>query len=292
MNIPICIPTYKRSHIIISKTLNLLNRLEYPQENIFVVVGIDKEQDYWDYYDSITELYPNVNIIVGDNCEALASQLNYIRNEVLEDKQLGIIMDDDIEDIEVRKDEKTLIPITKEQLEIFLCICPNLMREHEVGLCGVNSTGNPFYMSDKVKLCKTNICGGFQLFFNEPNINLTINQGTDAYESCWYLDKYTNNIKVDFITIKTKLFSVGGLYDYRQDKVKTHKDYLYVAESFPKYLTYYTWEEGESIGITKDNKPVVIPKSRQSKLTIELKWKRFPSLELRKIEDFYYNIYD
>ena len=130
----------------------------------------------------------------------------------------------------------------------------------------------------------------FQLFFNEPNINLKINQGTDAYESCWYLDKYTNNIKVDFITIKTKLFSVGGLYNYRKDKVKTTKDYLFVAESFPQYLDYYTWVDGDTMGITSNGEPIKIPKSRKDKLLIELKWKRFPSLELRKIEDFYYNI--
>jgi hypothetical protein len=101
MNIPIVIPTYKRSHLIISRTLNLLERLEYPQENIFVVVGCfeDQEFDYWDYFNSITELYPDVNILVGDNSNAKASQLNFIRNELLEPNQLALILDDDIVDI-------------------------------------------------------------------------------------------------------------------------------------------------------------------------------------------------
>tara|TARA_R110002020_G_scaffold115052_4_gene264661 strand:- start:69 stop:932 length:864 start_codon:yes stop_codon:yes gene_type:complete len=287
MNIPIVIPTYKRSHLIISRTLNLLARLEYPQNNIFVVVGCNEEMDYWDYHNAITELYPNVNLLVGDNSDALASQLNFIRNELLEDKQLAIIMDDDIEDILVRQDGKRLATITKDQLEKFLCIAPNLMREFNVGLCGVNSTGNPFYMSDKVKLCKTCIGGFFQLFFNEPDINLKINQGCDAYESCYFLDKYENNIKFDFITIKTKFFNVGGLYDYRLDKKKTHQDYLYVAKSYPKYLEYYEWEEGSNKGIDSNGKEVKIPKSRQDKLTIELKWKRFSSKTLRVKEDVF-----
>ena len=289
MNIPIVIPTYKRSHLIISRTLNLLERLEYPQENIFVVVGCfeDQEFDYWDYFNSITELYPDVNILVGDNSNAKASQLNFIRNELLEPNQLALILDDDIEDILVREDDKILRPITKDQFEKFLCVAPNLMRVHNIGLCGVNTKGNPFYMSDKVKLCKSCVCGGFQLFFNEPDINLTINQGTDAYESCYYLEKYEFNLKFDFMTIKTKLFSVGGLYDYRQNKQKTHQDYLHVAKTYPQYLDYYTWEEGSSTGLDNNGKEVKIPKSRQKELTIELKWKRTQSKTLRVKEDIF-----
>lgn len=287
MKIPICIPTYKRSHLIISRTLNLLERLEYNQTDIFVVVGCDNEEDYWDYYNSITEIYPNVNILVGDNWDALASQLNFIRNELLEPNQLAMILDDDIEDMLVREDDKPLRPITKDEFEKFLCVAPNLMREFNIGLCGVNSSGNSFYMSDKVKLCKSCICGGFQLFFNEPDINLTINQGTDAMESCYYLDKYGYNLKFDFITIKTKLFSVGGLYNYRLNKQKTHEDYLHVAKTYPQYLDYYTWGDGEEIGVDNKGKVVKIPKSRQNKLTIELRWIRKVSQVVRVKEDIF-----
>ena len=287
MNIDLFIPTYKRSHIILSKTLMVLASVNYPQENIFIVVGIDSEKDYWDYYDVINPIYPNINILVGDNCDAKASQLNHIRNDILEDNQLAIIMDDDIEDILVRKDEKTLVPITQEQFENFLDIAPNLMREYKVGLCGVNSSGNPYYMSDCAKLCCSNICGGFQLFFNEQNINLKINQGTDAFESCYYLDKFKYNLKFDFMTIKTKLFAVGGLYDYRKDMKKTYTDYLTVAKTYPQYLNYYTWELGASEGVDNLGKTVKIPKSRRTKLNIELKWKRTRSIKLRKKEDVF-----
>ena len=289
MKIPICIPTYKRSHLIISRTLNLLERLEYNQNDIFVVVGCyeDQEFDYWDYYNAITEIYPDVNILVGDNCDAKASQLNFIRRELLEPNQLAMILDDDIEDVLVKEEEKPLRPIKKDEFEKFLCIAPNLMREFNIGLCGVNSSGNGFYMSDKVKLCKSCICGGFQLFFNEPDINLTINQGTDAYESCYYLDKYGFNLKFDFITIKTKLFSVGGLYNYRLNKQKTHEDYLYVAKTYPQYLDYYTWGDGEEIGVDNNGKVVKIPKSRQNKLTIELRWIRTVSQVVRIKEDIF-----
>ena len=287
MNIPIFILTYQRSHIILSKTLKVLDSLNYPQENIFIMVGINTEKDYWDYYDVINPIYPNINILVGDNSNSLASQLSYIRTEMLDDKQLGIIMDDDIDSIEVRQDEKTLLPITQNQFEIFLDVAPNLMRQHEVGLCGVNSSGNPFYMSDTAKLCCSNICGGFQLFFNEPNINLKINQGNDAYASCYYLDKYKYNLKFDFITIKTKLFAVGGLYDYRKDMKKTYTDYLIVAQTYPQYIDYYTWELGASEGVDNLGNLVKIPKSRRNKLNIELKWKRTKSIKVRKKEDLF-----
>lgn len=287
MNIPIIIPSYQRSNIILSKTLNFLKRIQYPENNIFVVVGCNEENEFWDYYNSITNLYPDVNILVGDNSNYLASQLNFIRNELLEDNQLALILDDDIDDILVREEKKTLRAITKDEFEKFLCIVPNLMRVHNIGLCGVNSSSNPLYMSDKARLCKICICGGFQLFFNIPDINLTINQGTDAFESCYYLDKYDYNLKIDFMTIKTKLFSVGGLYDYRQDKDKTHQDYLQVAKTFPQYLDYYTWEEGAETGLDNKGEVVNIPKSRKNKLTIELKWKKFPSKTIRKKEDMF-----
>ena len=284
----IAIPTYQRSNIILCKTLHLLERLKVPRKNIFVVVGADNDEDMFnDYYDNISSMYEGVNIIVGDNSNCKASQLNFIRTELFEEKQLGLILDDDLDDILVRVDEKTLRPITAEEFDTTICISSNLMREHNIGLCGVNSSGNAFYMSDKVKLCKSVICGGFQLFFNEPNLILDLNQGTDAYESCWYLDKYKNNLKIDFLTIKTKLFSAGGLYDYRLDKEKTHQDYLTVAKTYPQYLDYHTWKEGEEIGINNYGVEVKIPKSRQNKLTIELKWKRFPSTEVRKKEDYF-----
>ena len=287
MTIPIVIPTYKRAHIIITKTLNLLERLKYPQSDIFVVVGANNEDEFNEYLDVISSMYPDVNIILGDNSNGKASQLNFIRTELLEDKQLSIIMDDDIDEILVAKDKKTLLPMTPEQFDTFLCIAPNLMREFNIGLCGVNHTGNPFYMGDKVRLCKTIICGGFQLFFNEPELNLKINQGNDAYESCWYLDKFKDNLKFDFITIKTKLFTAGGFYDIRQDKERTNKEYKSVALEYPQYLDYYEWKEGESTGTDSKGNIVKIPKSRQKNLTLELRWKKLPSKTLRNKEDIY-----
>ena len=287
----IAIPTYQRSNIILCKTLHLLERLKVPRQNIFVVVGADKDEDMFnDYFDNINSMYEGVNIIIGDNSNALASQLNFIRNELFEENQLGLILDDDLDDILVRIDDKTLRPITAEEFDNAICISSNLMREYNIGLCGINSTGNSFYMSDKVKLCKTNICGGFQIFFNEPNINLKINQGTDAYESCYYLDKYQYNLKIDFLTFKTKLFSAGGLYEYRLNEEKTHNDYLTVAKTYPQYLDYYTWKLGETTGIDNNKKEVKIPVSRRNKLTIELKWKRFPSKQVRKKEDYFLSI--
>jgi hypothetical protein len=290
-NLNIAIPTYQRSNIILCKTLFLLERLKVPRKNIFVVVGCNDDEDMFnDYFDNINSMYPGVNVIVGDNCDALASQLNFIRTELFEDKQLGLILDDDLDDILVRVDEKTLRPITAEEFDTAICISSNLMREHNIGLCGVNSSGNAFYMSDKVKLCKSCICGGFQLCFNEPDLNLSINQGGDAYESCWYLDKYQYNLKIDFLTIKTKLFSPGGLYEYRLNEEQTHNDYLKVAKTYPEYLDYYTWKKGETKGIDNNEKEVKIPVSRRNKLTIELKWKRFPSKQVRKKEDYFLSI--
>ena len=286
MNIPIIIPSYQRSNIILSKTLNFLKRIQYPENNIFVVVGCNEENQFWDYFNSINYLYPSVNILVGDNSNYKASQINFIRNELLEDNQLAILIDDDIEDLLVKEDNK-LIPITKEQFEKVLCIVPNLMREYKIGLSGINNSGNAFYMNETVRLCKSCICGGFQIFFNQKDLNLTINQGVDAFESCYYLDKYEYNLKIDFITFKTKLFSVGGLYDYRQDKEQTYKDYLQVAKTYPQYLDYYTWKDGDSIGLDNKGKIVKIPKSRQDKLTIELKWKRTKSKIVRKKEDMF-----
>ena len=79
------IPTYKRPHIILSHTLKLLERLEIPQKDIFIVVGCDDENDFNEYFYPINDLYPSINILVGDNSNCLASQLNFIRNELLEE---------------------------------------------------------------------------------------------------------------------------------------------------------------------------------------------------------------
>ena len=288
MNIPIVIPTYQRPHVLLSNTLAFLNRIKYNQSNIFVVVG-GTEGEYNEYLDVITSIYPNINVLIGDNWDALASQLNFIKSELLEEGQTAIIMDDDIKSIVVKyKDE--LNEITESQFITFIELSIGLMSENNVGLCGVNSNDNAFYMRDYIRLCKSNICGGFQLFINHRDLHLDINQGSDAYESCWYLDKYEYNLKWDFIGITTKLFNAGGLYDYRKDKEKTHADYLKVAETYPQYLDYYTWNLNESMGISNLGKEVKIPVSRRKELTIELKWKRQPSKKVRHIDDWIDNI--
>tara|TARA_Y100001972_G_scaffold127034_1_gene182606 strand:+ start:2391 stop:3245 length:855 start_codon:yes stop_codon:yes gene_type:complete len=280
------IPTYKRSHTILSHTLKLLERLNIPQKDIFVVVGCDDENDYNEYFYPINELYPSINILVGDNSNYKASQSNFIRTELLEDRQIACIIDDDIEDVLIKVNDK-LEPITPDDFKKFYETGFNLMRGYNCeGLMGVNSTGNPFYMSDKVKLCKSCICGGLQFCFNEPELHLNINQGADAYESCWYLDKYGYNLKYDFITIKTKLFKEGGLFDYRKNISQTHNDYLSVALKYPKYLSYYTWNLGDDEGVDNHGNKVKIPKSRTNKLTIELKWLRSKSEVIRTYDDF------
>jgi len=288
MNIPLVIPSYQRPHVLLSNTLAFLNRIKYNQSDIFVVVG-GTEGEYNEYLDVITSIYPNINVLIGDNSNAKASQLNFIKSELLEEGQTAIIMDDDIKSIVVKyKDE--LNEITESQFITFIELSIGLMSENNVGLCGVNSNDNAFYMRDYIRLCKSCICGGFQLFINHRELNLDINQGSDAYESCWYLDKYNFNIKWDFIGITTKLFNAGGLYDYRKDKALTHADYLKVAETYPQYLDYYTWNLNESMGISNLGKEVKIPVSRRKELTIELKWKRQPSKKVRHIDDWIDNI--
>ena len=54
-----------------------------------------------------------------------------------------------------------------------------------------------------------------------------------------------------------------------------------------RYLNYYTWEEGASTGVDNNGKEVKIPVSRRNKLTIELKWKRYPSTQVGKMEDYF-----
>ena len=288
MNIPLVIPSYQRPHVLLSNTLAFLNRIKYNQSDIFVVVG-GTEGEYNEYLDVITSIYPNINVLIGDNWDAKASQLNFIKSELLEEGQTAIIMDDDIKSIVVKyKDE--LNEITESQFITFIELSIGLMSEHNVGLCGVNSNDNAFYMRDYIRLCKSNICGGFQLFINHRDLHLDINQGSDAYESCWYLDKYNFNIKWDFIGITTKLFNAGGLYDYRKDKSLTHADYLKVANTYPHYLDYYTWNLNESMGISNLGKEVKIPVSRRKELTIELKWKRQPSKKIRHIDDWVDNV--
>ena len=105
MNIPIVIPTYQRPHVLLSNTLAFLNRIKYNQSNIFVVVG-GTEGEYNEYLDVITSIYPNINVLIGDNWDAKASQLNFIKSELLEEGQTAIIMDDDIKSMVVKyKDE-------------------------------------------------------------------------------------------------------------------------------------------------------------------------------------------
>jgi cellulose synthase/poly-beta-1,6-N-acetylglucosamine synthase-like glycosyltransferase len=90
MHIPkIVIPSYNRVDCLKEKTLNTLNRYNYPKDSIYIFV-VDDE------YEIYKSEFPEYNVIVG--LKGLMNQRNFITDYFPENEEL-VCMDDDIEEI-------------------------------------------------------------------------------------------------------------------------------------------------------------------------------------------------
>ena len=225
------IPSYDRPLELKLKTLSTLKRYGIDKDKIFVFVANNEE-----YNKYVGMLDPDTykDIIVGE--KGIRNQRKYI-SKFFQTNIHIISMDDDIEEIYFRLNEKEQIVI--EDLNNFINDAENKMKENGAYLWGVYPVNNPYFMPKKeISTDLQFVIGVFHGYINRheedlyPNI---LSESKEDYEqSILFYKKDKSIIRFNNIRFKTKFNAVGGLGKDRFDMNKLAQDYL--KETYPTFI--------------------------------------------------------
>jgi len=210
----IAIPSYKRSMVLLYRTLNFLERNSIDPKLIYIFII---EEDKEDYDQIPTYLYNKM--VVG--VKGIVKQREFIENYFKEGDHI-VSLDDDIQDLIFAKPEEEI------PLDEFLNNAFELCKKESAFIWGVYPVGNPFY-ANRNKWYSTHltfIIGCFYGFINRPNKEelkgILTNNKEDIEKSIryWYCDKKV--IRFNTVCVKTKYMGkdgggLGRLEDRLQD---------------------------------------------------------------------------
>lgn len=226
----VAVPSYKRSDVIMDKTLATLRRGGVALSDIYIFVVDDEKELY-------QAACPGYQIIVG--LLGLVQQRAFIQGFFSEQDTI-LMMDDDIEQIWRPIDSKTKQEITD---------IPNLISQMKmrmisegVSICGIYpcnnlkfALGNPEITTDFRYLV-----GAMYLIKNlrMPEVQLDVSDSAsheDKIRSIKYYQKERKTLRYNWVQIRTRYFAKGGLDSpNRLSKHKSEAEALCLR--FPQYL--------------------------------------------------------
>lgn len=231
MHYYIAIPSYKRVEMLKEKTLALLERYNISSEIVTIFVA-DKEE-YKIYREALPDKWRN--IVVG--VKGMVGIRNFMINYYNEGDRV-VFMDDDLESIEVKVNDKKTKPI--DDLNKFIIYAWQLCDKYNCGLWGINAVLNPFYMKNTITLDLKFIVGCF--------FGMRISRGILCSDACPVKIDYELTIKFyirdgrvlrfNYIAPKTNYYhNQGGLSEFdRKTLSKQAADYL--VATYPMYCEY------------------------------------------------------
>jgi len=231
----IAVPSYKRPVTIQNKTLKVFEQHNIPPER--VTIWVANEEEFESYDKALGDHKYGRNISIG--VPTIGAQRNHIEKSYPEGTYL-MMFDDDIEEVQRRKDEKTLVPIDDLYSEI---IEQGFNKCVEVGAktFGIYAASNAYFMKDRVytKLCYV-IASMFGVIVEHDDYLARVTNHGEDYE--YSLRQYVKNgvlCRLDNYTVKSNYYKEeGGLQTVRT------KEYVYesidkIAKMFPDLCTMY-----------------------------------------------------
>jgi len=202
MTYVIAIPSYKRSMILLYKTLNFLERNSIDSNLIYIFIVAEDKDDYMQI-----PRYLYKELVIG--VKGIVPQREFIENYFYEGDHI-VSIDDDIQDLIFSKPEEEI------SLNEFFTEAFNLCKKEDAYIWGVYPVANPFY-ANRNKWYSTHltfIIGCFYGFINRPKreeLKCTLTNNKEDYERCikyWYYDKKV--IRFNTVCVKTKYCGTDG----------------------------------------------------------------------------------
>ena len=231
----IACPSYQRSKTIQDKTFKVFEKHNIPPERVTVFVANEEEEAV--YKEALAGHKYGGNIVVG--VPTIGAQRNWIEKYYPEGTYL-MMFDDDIEQVQRRKDEKTLEPIDDLYTEI---IEQGFKNCEELGAktFGIYAAANAYFMKDRVysKLCYI-IASMFGVICDhDKHLDRVTNHGEDYEYSLRQYVKHGVLCRLDKYTVKSNYYKEeGGLQTIRTEQY-VHDSITKIAEMFPDLCSMY-----------------------------------------------------
>jgi len=236
----VAIPSFKRSDIIQTHTLAVLNKHNINPSHITIFVANQEENDI--YKKSIPQNLYN-NIVIG--VEGLKNQRNFISEYYPEGSHI-VEMDDDIKKImqlvvkkqtstKSMKTAKTVKPV--EDLDAFIRRAFEMCVESNIFLWGVYPLINPYFMTYKITKDLRFIVGPMWGMINRhrQDLKLTVDEKENSERTLqfWVADGAV--LRFNNVGIETKYYkNQGGMQAEGKDrKVEALKSVYYLNKMYP-----------------------------------------------------------
>jgi len=224
----IAIPSYKRSEIIQSKTLAVLERYDIPPEQVTIFVASQEE------YETYSDAIKGIQIIVA--LPGLAAARNFIMDYFPVGKRI-LFMDDDIEKFIERTDEGT-----KVELESFTeMVDMGFAKAKQVNCClwGLSAVPNPFFMKRTISTHLKFIIGSCFGMINpgssgDGGIHLDFSEKEDYLRTLLCYERDGAVVRINYVSPVTKYYKHGGGMQTNANRVKDQETAVeYLVDRWP-----------------------------------------------------------
>jgi len=245
----IAIPSYKRSDIIQTHTLAVLNRHKIKPE--FITIFVANQEEY-DIYKSTLPSFLYNNIVIGQL--GLKNQRNFI-SEYYPGGKYIVEMDDDIksimqlvvkrknESMKIRqKSQKSTTTIKKtvkpiEDLDAFIRRAFEMCTESNIFLWGVYPLVNPHFMTYKITTDLRFIVGPMWGMINRhrKDLQLTVDEKENSERTLQFWTADGAVLRFNNVGIETKYYkNKGGMQDEGKNrKEEALKSVYYLNKMYP-----------------------------------------------------------
>lgn len=214
MSYVVAVPSYKRPDAIGKKTLATLGRLGVDPRIVTVYVATEAERDVY-FHTMPHGLYGHI--------EVTAPGLGPSRNEIMrrhEKDQAILFCDDDINELLVRVDEKTIRPLANGSE--FIEQAFETTHNFHMGLWGVYAVKNPYFMKPTVSNDLKYINGTFYGVFNTHDEDMFVSLTTkeDWERSIKFYLRDGGVVRFNYVATLTRYYDEpGGLHDLRTEEI-------------------------------------------------------------------------
>lgn len=229
----VCVPSYKRPHILKQKTMKLLERLQNNLSEVDVIVETDEMAE--EYRKHIGD---EVNIIVS-NTDGIKEKRNFVRDyyQNKTDVDYLICLDDDIDEL-LDYDK----PITREAFIDMVEKGFTMCEEKGFKLWGVSAFNNSYYLERNISTNLRYICGAFWGLIIDRDLPVLQTQFNHYEDFCFTCQHYLRDkgvLRFNWIALKTKYFNPdGGISDWyggnENRRVAQKNDAKVFTELYPK----------------------------------------------------------
>lgn len=242
MKFKIAIPTIARAETIKNKTINYLSKtdIDFKEVDLFLSDG-----DELDAYKKSLKEYP-INFIVT-NKKHVNTQRNFIV-DYYKEGQLVLGIDDDIQSIEMRVNEKKTMPLLN--LTDFVNQAFEISLKHNFDMWGVNAVLNPYFMTNNISFNLKYIVACFYGWRNthkdKAYVSTNPEYGKEDYErSIKYYMEDGGVTRFNYVSPKTKYYSEdGGIQTYRTVEYE-QKAVDWLLKTFPMFCVVNTHKKSK-----------------------------------------------